>query len=136
MSKALEREHVEIDRGIDSFSSGPEGGEGGDSKTAGLTAALGELRRHIYFEEELLFPPLRDAGLVPPLLVMCQEHGEIWATMDALTVGVTSGADAALLRHLVDRLIAQLQEHNQKEEMIVYPAADRMIAAATPGEPG
>lgn len=126
LSRDLEREHAEIDQGIAAFGAGLEVG---DPAVASLTAALDELRRHIYFEEEQLFPPLQQAGLVPPLFVMRREHGEIWATMDALSAELTSEADSAVVRKLVADLVSQLQDHNMKEEMIVYPAADRMIAA-------
>lgn len=128
LSKDLEREHLEIDQGIELFASGLGPG---DPNVAALGAALDQLRRHIYFEEERLFPPLQQAGLVPPLFVMRREHGEMWMTMVALAAAVVPGAsDTTRLRELVDRLVGQLQEHNTKEEMIVYPAAEEMIAPA------
>lgn len=125
LSGDLEREHREIDQGIESFTS--ELAEAAGPRAAVLIDALDELRRHIYFEEELLFPPLQEAGLVPPLIVMRREHGDIWASMDDLTDGLASGADAASLRAVLDRLTVQLEIHNSKEEAIVYSAADGMI---------
>lgn len=126
MSRDLEREHMEIDEAVDSFISSLAASS---PDMAALTAALEGLRRHIYFEEEMLFPPLRQAGLVPPLIVMCREHAEMWATMLALSAMLVPEDDPARLRDLAERLMAQLQEHNTKEEMIVYPAAEQMIAA-------
>ena len=126
LGENLEREHIEIDGRITSFGAGLAADE---LPTAAVVGALDDLRRHIYFEEELLFPALHEVGLVPPLVVMRQEHGEIWAIMDALTDGLTSGVDGSHLRKLVDRLVAQLHEHNEKEEAVIYPAADQMIAA-------
>jgi iron-sulfur cluster repair protein YtfE (RIC family) len=131
LGKDLERKHAEIDQGIESFMSALAAG---DRPATVLVEALDELRRHIYFEEELLFPPLHDAGMVPPLFVMRREHGEIWATMDALSDALASDADPGVVPDLVDRLTVQLREHNSKEEMIVYPAADGMIPAPTRDE--
>lgn len=122
---------MEIDRRLTSFAAGPAADA---PPTTTLAGALEDLRRHIYFEEELLFPALHEAGLVPPLVVMRQEHGDIWATVDALMAELESGAERSRLRDLVGRLMAQLHEHNEKEEAIIYPAADQMLAAATQEE--
>lgn len=131
LREGLERDHAEIDRGIESFASELATGH---PRIATLTDSLDELRRHIYFEEELLFPLLHEAGLVPPLFVMRREHGEIWATVDALSAALASGSDPAFLGDLVDQLTARLEAHNSKEETIVYPAAEWMIDLPTRGE--
>ena len=113
LAVALEREHHEIDEGIARISAGlPLSGE----DLAVVLQAINALRRHIYVEEAFLFPPLYDAGLIAPVLVMLREHAQIWATLDALepelrAAGV-SGAAPALSR----RLAVQLQHHNLKEE--------------------
>lgn len=68
-----------------------------------------------------------DAGLVAPIFVMLREHGEIWATMDALgthlseNTGSGSGADSCR------ELLTQLERHNAKEEAIIYPQADTVL---------
>lgn len=46
---ALEREHHEIDAGIEAFLAPPAGGE---NRTASLVRAIAALRRHIYLEEK------------------------------------------------------------------------------------
>ena len=51
--------------------------------TAPVVRAMESLRRHIFLEEQLLFPPLREAGMIAPVLVMLREHGEIWQSLDA-----------------------------------------------------
>src|SRR5699024_5483125 len=81
LSAALEREHREIDTGIEQYTTGV--GAGGVD-TAPLKRAMEGLRRHIYLEEEFLFPPLRAGGLMAPLFVMVKEHGELWQTMDRI----------------------------------------------------
>ncbi len=79
LALALRREHQEIDAGIDACTAAdPDSGE--------LSRAIGALRRHIYLEEEFLFPLLRQAepGLTAPILVMLREHAEIWPLLDEL----------------------------------------------------
>lgn len=117
LAAALEDEHREIDEGIEAFikESTPE-------TRAQLLRAIAALRRHIYLEEAMLFPPLRAAGMVAPLLVMLREHGQIWGTLDDLKR--TLDSDPQTTRHLLHQLTVQLQHHNLKEERIVYPQAD------------
>ena len=91
LTAALEREHQEIDAGLAAFVDGLDSDE---LRGAELDRAADALRRHIYLEEEFLFPPLRAAGMVPPVLVMLREHGEIWRTLEALELDVGPGTAA------------------------------------------
>lgn len=92
---------------------------------------LTALRRHIYLEEEFLFPPLRAAGMIPPVLVMLREHGEIWRTLEAIAAGLDPEADGDATRAGVTgqcrELLAQLATHNAKEEPIIYPQGDNVL---------
>ena len=126
---ALEREHREIDRGIEAFLAGPSAGQ---DVTAALAGALAALRRHIYLEEELLFPPLR-SRLMAPIFVMLREHGELWRTMDLIDAGL-AGPAARPVPSACTELLAQLQAHNGKEEPIVYPQADATLTAEATAE--
>jgi regulator of cell morphogenesis and NO signaling len=121
LSVALEREHQEIDAGIEEFLAELDGGT---VAADALNATLDFLRRHIYLEERILFPPIRHGGLVMSLFVMMREHGEIWHTMDALAEEVAGAADHDRLRELCGQLVTQLKAHNMKEEPVIYPAAD------------
>jgi iron-sulfur cluster repair protein YtfE (RIC family) len=124
LSGALVREHREIDDAIESCAGAASPGA---DERAGLKRAVDELRHHIYAEEELLFPPLRQAGMVGPILVMLHEHGEMWPLLDTLDDELADGADGALLRTTCGQLLAVLQRHNPKEEQILYPEADRTL---------
>lgn len=127
LAAALEREHREIDEAIEAFTARPSSG---DRDRQSLMRAISALRRHIYFEEEFLFPLMREAGLVAPVFVMLREHGQIWTTLDSLERALDAGtADGAELR-LCRQLTVQLQHHNLKEERIVYPQADRALTAS------
>lgn len=124
LTDALEREHHEIDAGILAYVDGLGRDE---SRTDELDRAVQALRRHIYLEEEFLFPPLRAAGMLPPVLVMLREHGEIWRVLDALD-SVDPAADADQARERCRELLALLADHNAKEEPIIYPQGDHVLS--------
>ncbi len=122
LATALEHEHREIDDGIAAFTASP-----GDRQP--LARAIRALRRHIYLEEEFLFPLLCEAepGLAAPVFVMLREHAQIWTTLDSLERELDAGP--ALCRQLT----VQLLHHNLKEEKILYPRADDALPAAAAG---
>ncbi|MGV0834775.1 hemerythrin domain-containing protein [Mycolicibacterium thermoresistibile] len=127
LSTLLEREHRQIDAGIEEFIHGPPHAE---SSAHDAMRALDTLRRHIYLEEEFLFPPLRDSGFIPPVLVMLREHGEIWRLMDAVQALLCAG-DRDGARNRCIELLAHLATHNGKEEPIIYPRGDAVLPPET-----
>ncbi len=92
------------------------------------------LRRHIYLEEEFLFPPLRDAGFVAPILVMLKEHGELWRTMESIERELGEDTARPGLPGRCKLLLSQLDRHNSKEEPILYPHADSVLGAPAGAE--
>lgn len=121
----LSREHRDIDAAIEGFSADPSSSKAAES----LAAAMATLRRHIYVEEEGLFPMLSTGGLMPPILVMLREHAQIWETLDALEHELSTIGGAGDAPEICHRLLIQLQHHNVKEERILYPEADEALAA-------
>lgn len=121
LAAALEREHHEIDEGIAAFAASP-----GDPQP--LARATGALRRHIYLEEEFLFPLLGEAApaLRAPVFVMLREHAQMWPVLDALDREPGGSAGHALCRQLA----SQLLHHNLKEEKVLYPQADAVLPPA------
>jgi iron-sulfur cluster repair protein YtfE (RIC family) len=124
LAEALEREHVDIDAGIEQFTAGVAAGEPVERP---MLAAIEALRRHIYLEEAILFPPLRAAGMFGPVMVMLHEHGRMWRTLDDLEPLVRQGGTDARVAGLCADLVSQLQAHNPKEEQILYPQADHVL---------
>lgn len=118
LGAALEREHREIDENLERFTSGLERGEW---DPAPLHAASAALRRHIYLEEEMFFPPLRRTGLVAPVAVMLREHGDIWQALDEVEARAAQRTDPEAVRRAYDDLAYLLDAHNAKEEQILYP---------------
>ncbi len=123
ISVALEREHQEVDDALGAFLSGLRCGVVDAEK---LDTALEALRRHIYLEERILFPPIRHGGMAMPVAVMMTEHGEIWRTMEALA-GLATGGDLEAMAAVSRLLLDQLAVHNSKEEDVIYPAADTRL---------
>lgn len=121
----LEHDHHRIDDGFARFARSL--GEASVDRTAFDEAAAG-LRHHIYVEETLHFPVLRAAGLMGPILVMLREHGEIWDLLDATAAALDDSAAAGEVQSLWPRLAAVLEQHNAKEEQILYPAGDQHIS--------
>jgi regulator of cell morphogenesis and NO signaling len=119
LAEALEHEHHEIDSGIGAFLADPQ-------QTAALGRALAALRRHIYLEEQFLFPPLYEAGEVPSIVLMVREHGAIWRTMDAIDASLDAGTKTHTTE-LCHELLGQLERHNAIEESVIYPEADSVL---------
>lgn len=133
LAEALESEHRAIDEGLLAF---VEGGSGDRDGRQALAAAMAALRRHIYLEEELLFPPLREAGLAMPVFVMVREHAQMWRLLDDIDKAPAGPEGDAAVSALARELMPVLDAHNPKEEQILYPQVkgvldDAGTAAAT-----
>jgi regulator of cell morphogenesis and NO signaling len=131
VAEALEREHHEIDEGIETFTAAITGGT---PDAQPLTRAVAALRRHIYLEEEFLFPPLRAAGLVMPVFVMVREHGQMWKILDALDDELRDGTVRASVADLLRDLQEELAAHNSKEEQILYPQTEQVLTVEAKAE--
>jgi len=99
---------------------------------AGARAAWSEfcvgLRRHIRFEEELLFPTFEARlGMPPaagPTAVMRAEHRQIEELIEAIGGALLEQAAALRLRAELHRVLG---DHNLKEERMLYPATDQAL---------
>lgn len=125
----LTEEHHDIDTGLEEFIAQIEA----DEFDASLALrAIEDLRRHIYLEEEFLFPPVARGGLVMPVAVMLREHGQMWRLIDAITEHI-SHAETPLDRHtilgLTLELLDLLSAHNSKEEPVIYPQTPELLSA-------
>jgi hemerythrin-like domain-containing protein len=108
----------------------------GNGDFAAARARFGEfahgLERHIRFEEQILFPAFEErSGIQPeagPTAVMRAEHREIENLLQAIVAAI--GDPASRADGLRQDLPAVLALHNMKEEQVVYPDTDGMLAAS------
>lgn len=126
LGAVLERDHQRIDEQFARFAASLDAGS---LDIDALAAGSAGLRHHIYVEEEHHFPPLQQAGLVGPIMVMLREHGQLWDLLDALESRVDERADPDAIAATWQDLAHRLEDHNRKEEQILYPAGDRVLDA-------
>jgi regulator of cell morphogenesis and NO signaling len=103
----------------------------GDLQSARETYAVfaAGLRRHIAFEEEILFPAFEETSGMPPTAgptaVMRAEHREIEDLLAKIETGIAEkDAPAEEWRRAVHHVLG---EHNLKEEGMLYPATDQLL---------
>lgn len=101
------------------------------SATASAKALIEAMERHFRREEEVLFPELEEANPMArgPTGVMRIEHQQMRQLFADLGEAVAAGDPEAGLG-VLETLHILIQQHNAKEEGILYPLAD----AALPGD--
>ena len=89
------------------------------------------LRRHIRFEEEILFPAFEESSGMPsdagPTAVMRAEHREIEGLIAEIEAGI--GDPSSPVDQLRRSLHAVLGDHNVKEEGVLYPSTDQLLGS-------
>ena len=80
-------------------------------------------------EEELLFPALLAAGgPAGPVQMMNMEHAQMNSLLGNMAT-VLANKDAHAYSGLSETLLIVMQQHNLKEEQILYPIAERLLSA-------
>ena len=94
-----------------------------------LRAFHDAMERHLTAEESTLFPAFETAtGMsMGPTRVMRMEHVQIRSLLDDLRAAVEV-ADLASFRGQAETLLILMQQHNLKEENILYPMCDQHLA--------
>ena len=86
------------------------------------------LARHFRMEEEELFPALVSAGGPGgPVQMMRMEHAQMNTLVEQMATTLTH-RDAHGYGGLSETLLIVMQQHNLKEEQILYPIADNILA--------
>ncbi len=125
VDEVLEHDHHAIDGQFDLFA---EGLTRSEWLTDAFERGAEALCHHIFVEEQVLFPFLRVGGLVAPVFVMLREHAEIWQALQAVESEIRN--DFERTRTAMTALGSALEQHNQKEEQVVYPAAAKVLTPA------
>lgn len=87
-----------------------------------------DMAHHFRIEEEVLFPALASAGGPSgPVQVMLMEHVQIRDLLAQMAAAMAQ-KDAQEYSGLSETLLMVMQQHNHKEENILYPIMDQILA--------
>jgi len=93
------------------------------------------MRRHLQMEEEVLFPAFDSRsgmGGGGPTAMMRMEHQQMRGLLDQIGEAMAAG-DAQEAMDIGDTLLMLIQQHNVKEEGMLYPMAENMLAGEWAG---
>lgn len=101
--------------------------DGARERFAEFDAAMA---RHLAMEEEVLFPAFeaRTGMRSGPTEVMRMEHAQMRDLLRAMADALATGDQARFLG-LSETLNVLMQQHNLKEENMLYPMSDQVLAA-------
>ena len=100
-------------------------------------AAFGHFRTailaHLATEEQTLFPTFeaKIGSSMGPTQVMRMEHVQIRSLLDDAVDALESGNSEDYFGH-AETLLIMMQQHNMKEENILYPMCDEHLSAELP----
>ena len=91
-----------------------------------------DLLRHLAAEEEILFPAFEQVtgNAQGPTRVMCTEHEQMRELLQEMSQALAA-RDAGALPGIAETLLILMQQHNMKEEQILYPMLHEMLAEST-----
>ncbi|MHB1511799.1 MAG: hemerythrin domain-containing protein [Acidiferrobacter sp.] len=120
LSSFLARQHRELD----SLMEDAENACGTPRAQEALLAFSEAMEHHLGIEERVLFPEFgRRTGPGGPLVVMREEHDAIRSLLAEGRSG--SGVEC---RALFDTLTILVSQHHLKEENVLYPMSDSLLA--------
>lgn len=88
--------------------------------------------RHFEIEENYLFPETAKSmgAKIPPIMVMEMEHQQIRNCINQMEMAINQNNGKTFLG-LADTCMIMIQQHNMKEEQILYPIIDRSLSNLT-----
>lgn len=104
-------------------------GQDWDAVSADLLVFLDAMRQHFKMEEDVLFPAFeqRTGMNMGPTQVMRIEHVQMRELFDAMSDAVKQHDRDEFLGQ-AETLLVMMQQHNMKEEQMLYLMADRSLA--------
>lgn len=129
LSAQLARHHVQCDERF-AEAEAAAADEKWDEAGRTFAAFRSAIEAHFGTEEDVVFPAFeRATGMVEgPTQVMRTEHRQMRGLMGQMQSALTA-RDAAGFGGAADTLLILMQQHNLKEENILYPMCDNAIAA-------
>lgn len=128
ISEFLTTDHKSCDRLFADAEAAVGGGDWANAK-AGYGAFQDALQQHFAMEEEVLFPAFETAsGMTQgPTQVMRAEHRQMSNLLNLMSAALAR-KDASAWLGDADTLLILMQQHNVKEEQMLYPMAERALA--------
>lgn len=107
--------------------------DGGDIEAArkAWQTFYNDMTRHLAMEEEVLFPAFESKsgmGGGGPTAMMRMEHQQMRGLLEQISAAVDSG-DTEDAMDQGDTLLMLIQQHNVKEEGMLYPMAENLLSA-------
>lgn len=111
------------------FAQAEEAVHSGDDKAQSITQKfVQELNHHLDMEETVMFPAFEaQTGMTQgPTAMMRMEHSQMRQMAEEL---LTKLEDKKSFFSLSETLMMLMQQHNMKEEQMLYPMADQHLSA-------
>lgn len=132
IGELFRKDHERLDSVIKGFRKSLESGTPDKEY---LSQLIQGLHRHIYWEEELLFPLAKpytaDEAIIEEFNT---DHGLIWNNLAELEAGVAQGLPPGRLELILDEMGDVLEAHNVDEEHQIYARVDEVCDARTAAE--
>lgn len=127
IAKHLTAEHRSCDQRIAALERAMETDDW-NAITAAWQAFADDLLRHFAVEEQTLFPAFEaKSGITQgPTRVMRMEHDQMRELLAAGNDAIST-QDAENLSGVVETLLIMNQQHNLKEENVLYPMCDQLL---------
>lgn len=129
ISKFMHQDHQRCDQLFAQAEDALDAGGGAEE----LRSFLAAMETHFKMEEEQLFPPFEEAtGMkgTGPTEVMRSEHQQMRGLLQQMRAALESG-DAPKALRPAETLMILMQQHNLKEENILYPMLDQQLDSAS-----
>ncbi|WP_457593939.1 hemerythrin domain-containing protein [Hydrogenimonas sp.] len=128
ISNYMREEHRSCD---EAFAKAEQAASSGDFKEAfkHFEEFMIDTLKHFSKEEEILFPTFEEVSgsTEGPTQVMRYEHGQVRELLEQLKNAIDS-EDKERFFSVADTLMILLQQHNMKEEQMLYAMCDRLLA--------
>lgn len=125
ISQFMHQDHQRCDQLFAQAEDALDSGSGAEE----LAAFLKAMETHFQMEEDLLFPPFEEATGMKgsgPTEVMRTEHQQMRGLLEQMRASLDSGNAAEALKP-AETLMILMQQHNLKEENILYPMLDQQL---------
>lgn len=130
ITRFMTDEHRRCD---DLFAQAEEAAANGDLLTCQhfFRAFTCALLHHFAMEEQVLFPAFEEkTGMrMGPTRVMLMEHQQMRGLLDESSAALTAG-DAEEYIGQAETLMILMQQHNMKEEQMLYPMSDQALGSS------